>query len=93
MINETKTESQIAELGRLADRVIDLYGMSLHMQNVDNDESLYAGVNAMLLDTTEKFHEHWRKLKSVNMSDDDREKVRRITKKVEDKIKRMKQLG
>lgn len=93
MINETKIESQIAELGRLTDRVIDLYGMSLRMQNVDNDKSLYAGVNAMLLDATEKFHEHWEKMKSVSMSEDDKEKVRRITKKTEDKIKRMKQLG
>lgn len=93
MINESKRESQIAELGRLADRVTDLYRMSLRMQNIGNYKSLYTGVNAMLLDATKKFNEHWRRLKSVSMSENDREKVRHITKKTEDKIKRMKQLG
>lgn len=93
MINETKTDSQIAELGRLGDRVVELYGMSLKMQKDGNGENLYAGINAILLDATTKFYDYWGKLKSVSMSEDDREKVRRITKKTEDKIQRMKQVG
>lgn len=93
MINETKINSQIAELGRLADKVIELYGMSLKMQKVGSDESLYAGVNAMLLDATRKFHKHWKNLKVIGMSEDDRERIKRITQRTEKTITRMKRVG
>ena len=48
MINETKIDRQIAELGRLADKVTDLYGMFLKIQHKGCSGDLYAGVNAMM---------------------------------------------
>lgn len=92
MINETKIDSQIAELGRLGDKVVELYGMSQTMQKSGGDLSLYAGINAILLDTTTKFHNYWRELKSVSMSEDDRERIKRVTKNTDERIKRMKQV-
>lgn len=93
MINETKINSQIAGLGRLADKVIELYGMSLKMQKIGCDKSLYAGINAMLLDATTRLHEYWKKLKVIRMSEEDREKIKRITQRTENKIMRIKQVG
>lgn len=93
MINETKIDRQIAELGRLADKVTDLYGMLQKMQRRGCSEDLYAGVNAMLLDATAKYHDYWKKLKSVGMPEEYREKIRHITKRTAEKIRRMEQLG
>lgn len=93
MINETKIDRQIAELGRLADKVTDLYGMSLKMQHRHCSEDLYAGANAMLHNAMVKYHEYRKRLKSVGMSEEDREKIQRIIKRTEEKIRRMKQLG
>ena len=92
-MNENKNDARIAELGSLADKVIELYGLSLKMQKTGCNIDLYAGTNSVLLDTTSKFHNYWMKLKSIPMSEDEREKIRRITKRTEEKIKKMKQLG
>ena len=93
MINETNIDTQIAELGRLADKVTDLYGMFLKMQHRGCSGDLYAGVNAMLHDAMVKYREYRKRLKSVGMSEEDREKIQRIIKRTEEKIRRMKQLG
>lgn len=80
-------------MGSLADKVIELYGMSLKMQNFGNDESLYAGVSAILFDAATRLHEYWKSLKEIRMSEEDREKIKRITQRTENKIMRMKQVG
>lgn len=93
MINETKIDCQIAELERLADKVIELYGMSLKMQKAGCGEDLYAGVNKMLLRATQKSQERWGNLKVMGMSENDREKVKRITQRTKNKIRDMKRIG
>lgn len=93
MINETNIDTQIAELGRLADKVTDLYGMSLKMRHRGYSGDLYAGVNAMLHDAMVKYREYRKRLKSVGMSEEDREKIQRIIKRTKEKIRRMKKLG
>ena len=93
MTNETKIDRQIAELGRLEDKVVELYGMSLKMQHRGYGGDLYAGVNAMLHDAMIKYHEYRKRLKSIGMSEEDREMIQRIIKRTEEKIRRMKQLG
>lgn len=93
MINETKIDTQIAELGRLADKVVNLYEMSLKMQKAGSNNDLYAGVNVMLLQATSKYQEHWKKLNVFSMSENDREKIKHITQRTDNKIRDMKRIG
>lgn len=93
MINETKIDCQIVELGRLADKVVNLYGMSLKMQKAGSDNGLYAGVNVMLLQATSMYQEHWKRLNVFSMSENDREKIKRITQRTDNKIRDMKRIG
>ena len=67
--------------------------MSLKMQHRGCSGDLYAEVNAMPHDAMVKYHEYWKRLKLVGISEENREKIKYIIKRTKEKIRRMKQLG
>lgn len=92
-MNEDRNNSRIAELGRLSDKVIELYGMVTRMKQGCYGTDLYAGTNSMLLGAEDEYSNYRKKLDGVEMSEDEREKIRNIIKRADAKLKRMKRQG
>ena len=90
MINETKIDSQIAELGKLGDKTAELYSMSVHVHGNGTGQDACAGIDVLLLAALADYHRYWKELCNLNMTEYERGKIKRIVKRIKDKVERTK---